>query len=213
MNALTKFAAAAVLASGVTAPAVAAEFIGDYTINANIGNASGNNGLTVLTKDIADFSVNGFDLTNAGDSYSTPLFLIYTNETDVGGDDLNGRQITVNFAFTAPSVFGGNVNGTTVGQSFLGIYENGYVNWAGNGSTLLDFGNGGQLRITLFNTKFNEGFFGLNDGKKYGGVVDAKFKLVTAPVPEPATWAMMIAGFGLVGAAMRRRQTMTVTYA
>ncbi len=27
-----------------------------------------------------------------------------------------------------------------------------------------------------------------------------------APVPEPATWAMMIAGFGLVGGAMRRRQ-------
>jgi hypothetical protein len=25
-------------------------------------------------------------------------------------------------------------------------------------------------------------------------------------IPEPATWAMMIAGFGLVGAAMRRRQ-------
>ena len=26
-----------------------------------------------------------------------------------------------------------------------------------------------------------------------------------APVPEPSTWAMMIAGFGIVGAAMRRR--------
>jgi hypothetical protein len=26
-------------------------------------------------------------------------------------------------------------------------------------------------------------------------------------IPEPATWAMMIAGFGLVGAAMRRRRT------
>jgi hypothetical protein len=26
-------------------------------------------------------------------------------------------------------------------------------------------------------------------------------------VPEPASWAMMIAGFGLVGAAMRRRRT------
>ena len=26
-----------------------------------------------------------------------------------------------------------------------------------------------------------------------------------AAVPEPATWAMMIAGFGLAGAAMRRR--------
>jgi hypothetical protein len=28
---------------------------------------------------------------------------------------------------------------------------------------------------------------------------------VTNAVPEPASWAMMIAGFGLVGAAMRRR--------
>jgi hypothetical protein len=26
-------------------------------------------------------------------------------------------------------------------------------------------------------------------------------------VPEPATWAMMLAGFGLMGAAMRRRST------
>ena len=32
-----------------------------------------------------------------------------------------------------------------------------------------------------------------------------------AAVPEPATWAMMIAGFGLAGAAMRRRAP-RVTY-
>ena len=33
-------------------------------------------------------------------------------------------------------------------------------------------------------------------------------------VPEPATWAMMIAGFGMVGAGMRRRAPkVTVTYA
>lgn len=30
-----------------------------------------------------------------------------------------------------------------------------------------------------------------------------------AAVPEPATWAMMIFGFGLVGAAMRRRRSGT----
>ncbi|MBA2921226.1 PEPxxWA-CTERM sorting domain-containing protein [Sphingomonas sp. MAH-20] len=32
-------------------------------------------------------------------------------------------------------------------------------------------------------------------------------------VPEPATWAMMIAGFGLVGAALRRRQRAQVSFA
>jgi hypothetical protein len=32
-------------------------------------------------------------------------------------------------------------------------------------------------------------------------------------VPEPATWAMMIGGFGVIGAASRRRTRATVTYA
>ena len=35
---------------------------------------------------------------------------------------------------------------------------------------------------------------------------------ITNAVPEPATWAMMIGGFGLVGAASRRRTRATVTY-
>lgn len=37
--------------------------------------------------------------------------------------------------------------------------------------------------------------------------------IVTPGVPEPATWAMMIIGFGAVGASMRRRQKVSVTYA
>ena len=32
-------------------------------------------------------------------------------------------------------------------------------------------------------------------------------------VPEPATWAMMIGGFGLIGAAARRRTRANVTFA
>ena len=32
----------------------------------------------------------------------------------------------------------------------------------------------------------------------------------TAAVPEPATWGMMLLGFGLVGAAARRRRTLAV---
>lgn len=35
----------------------------------------------------------------------------------------------------------------------------------------------------------------------------------TAPVPEPATWAMMLGGFGLLGVSMRRRRRAAVTFA
>ena len=35
---------------------------------------------------------------------------------------------------------------------------------------------------------------------------------VTAAVPEPASWAMLIAGFGLIGAAARRRRLSEVAY-
>jgi hypothetical protein len=34
-----------------------------------------------------------------------------------------------------------------------------------------------------------------------------------AGVPEPASWAMMIAGFGMVGAAVRRRRNTSASYA
>ena len=36
---------------------------------------------------------------------------------------------------------------------------------------------------------------------------------VTSAVPEPASWAMMIGGFGAVGGALRRRRRLTVAYA
>lgn len=34
-----------------------------------------------------------------------------------------------------------------------------------------------------------------------------EFDTITAAVPEPGTWALMIAGFGLLGSALRRRRT------
>jgi PEP-CTERM motif len=37
--------------------------------------------------------------------------------------------------------------------------------------------------------------------------------VLSSAVPEPATWAMMIVGFALVGASMRRRTTTRVSFA
>ncbi|MBV1686662.1 PEPxxWA-CTERM sorting domain-containing protein [Novosphingobium sp. G106] len=36
--------------------------------------------------------------------------------------------------------------------------------------------------------------------------------LASSPVPEPQTWAMMLAGVGMIGAAMRRRAKVSVRY-
>lgn len=37
--------------------------------------------------------------------------------------------------------------------------------------------------------------------------------IASSAVPEPATWAMMLAGFGMVGLAMRRHRNVRVAYA
>ena len=80
------------------------------------------------------------------------------------------------------------------------------------------FGNSANLggQATGF-WKFDAGLAGLqtfllNISRGSSGAVLYKTGLASPPppvdgvVPEPASWAMMIAGFGLVGAAMRRRK-------
>jgi PEP-CTERM motif len=60
----------------------------------------------------------------------------------------------------------------------------------------------------------NPGFIEFGDGTGFANAnaeVRA-FEFASNGVPEPASWAMMIAGFGLVGGAMRKRK-MTIAYA
>lgn len=51
--------------------------------------------------------------------------------------------------------------------------------------------------------------FASNRDRKYDNFKLDKIKFTVTPpaVPEPATWAMMILGFGAIGASMRRRKT------
>ena len=46
-----------------------------------------------------------------------------------------------------------------------------------------------------------------------GGVVLSIAPAGVAGVPEPASWALMIGGFGMMGATMRRRQRAAITFA
>jgi PEP-CTERM motif len=69
-------------------------------------------------------------------------------------------------------------------------------------------------------TRPNSVFFAVNDKTlsydTVAGTPGDSFRVLTGGVPEPATWAFMILGFGLIGGAMRQaksRQSVNVRFA
>ena len=100
-----------------------------------------------------------------------------TKQLTLGGDDDN--QLS----------FGQTLFGLTI----IGAHFGNVAGPAGNVSVfwLFDFGTEGADFVTLDNVQ------GFSNAVLYttGG---------TPPVPEPATWAMMLLGFGAAGTAMRR---------
>lgn len=58
--------------------------------------------------------------------------------------------------------------------------------------------------FTFAITAGGRGWQGGND--ESWGIDNVRLSAISAAVPEPASWAMMIAGFGFVGAAARRRR-------
>ncbi|TCD06599.1 PEP-CTERM sorting domain-containing protein [Erythrobacteraceae bacterium CFH 75059] len=75
----------------------------------------------------------------------------------------------------------------------------------------------GEMRFTLFDDDPNDNFFDFTQGVAGGLINVGTGPVVTPPsgaVPEPSTWALMLLGFGAVGAALRRtRHTQRVRFA
>lgn len=58
---------------------------------------------------------------------------------------------------------------------------------------------------------FNLGTFNLSGGFTAGPATLTITRAAVAAVPEPGTWAMMLLGFGAIGASMRRRRHQSTT--
>lgn len=193
--------AAATAALALAGAAHATAFVGDYTVTSI---NSSDPGLKVHATDLPGAITLNL---NVGQSQTVALFNLWTDEGSVElSDDIFAKPISVLFNFTVPTAFNGSVNGDTFG--IWGVVQSGHVTW--DGPTDLQFGNGGVLRVSLNDATFNKGLFDLNEGPKNGATISGKFKLIANSVPEPGTWALMITGFGLVGATIRRRRALGV---
>lgn len=132
---------------------------------------------------------------------------------------------------TASSVFGGanTLPGNAIdgiGPSSTSLYHSGYASGADfllvtlaqafdlSGLTLQgrndSFGTRDYYAYQLFNgsTVVGSGTIDARNSNHSGTVTLAAGSVPVVPgaVPEPATWAMMVAGFGMIGGALRRRK-------
>ncbi len=132
--------------------------------------------------------------------FNGPIAILFDRDLAGVGFDagffnaVGGTAIT---AFAADGSLLGSVSNEGLGIEFLGLVT-----------------NDGQDRIrgVLFSLVGDEPAGFAIDSLRFGAAGQV---VVPGAVPEPATWAMLLLGFGAIGGAMRarRRQKVTVRYA
>lgn len=212
----------AVLAMAAAAPATAATLFSDnfdsatplltvttlpgWTVTGNVDLVPAVNGYSIENCNVVCVDLDG--TTGPGQLLSDPVafgsgkqvlisFTVSGNQRDAADDEfffelLFGNPLTYNnnilsgFAYGSTGIFTNASSGTyseviSAGRPFL-TYTYGFIPTVA-----------GTLQLRL----------GTTSGDNIGPILD---NVLVTQVPEPATWAMLITGFGLVGFAARRRR-------
>jgi len=114
-----------------------------------------------------------------------------------------GANAPIAINFMVPGGLSGTITGT-FDLTQATTYTAGFLN--ANGGTAVS-------ARTAFLTGLNGGlaYLNIHTQSNPGGEIRGQLAQAVGNVPEPATWAMMIAGFGMVGGAARHRQRRAVT--
>lgn len=182
-----------------------------------------------LTTDLAGLTPNGTASTPPwGGQYTLTGTNSALNVFDISGAAL-AHTNTFTLNLTPGSIAVINVDGTADSFSNAGITINGGnasdVLWNFSQATTLSFsginllgsvlapnadylGGWGQLNGELIVKSFSDqdGATQINDENPFAGNLLNLTNTVQNAVPEPQTWALMILGFGAIGATLRRRR-------
>lgn len=201
---LQKSLLAALCAVAAAAPATAA-----VTTYSDLGSFTAAAGPTTLF----DFNAtpNG---SFGGTSYDVGPFTL-TGDSTGGFSDLEviAGQVNGNVCSSCNPAFGYSIAFEAPITAFGALYRNAF---GGSGLTFTVDG------VSFSGPTQNDGFFGFTSDTAFSTILvsggnevhnfdDVRFGVAAAgAVPEPATWAMMVGGFGLLGGALRRRAAQPV---
>lgn len=195
-------AGAALLAAPATAAVTVLTFEGIGNLNP-VGNFYAPNYIfSPATLAIVDLDAGGTGNIANEPSPSTVMFFLDANNAVL--DVTNG--FTTGFSFFYSSSVASTITvydglggtGNVLGTIQLAAQFNDNCQGDPNGS----FCNWSAVGVAFSGTAFSIDFAGGADVSAFDNIT---FGRDTPVIPEPATWAMMIAGFGLVGFAARRR--------
>jgi hypothetical protein len=151
-------------------------------------------GLTFTTGTFnQDTSASGFAAIGSGNTDTLGFFT-----QDGSANNYTGDFFTLLVNFTAPAGVGGGGNyfANLIGQVTGAGANNGGVQVTfTNPTQTFTYGNGQTFTLTVNNVAVSG-----------TGALAPITGYIQAGVPEPATWAMMLLGFGGIGMAMRRRR-------